>query len=112
LRDIEALEQTFAAIEATNGPIEILINNAANDDRHSLEEITPAYWDSRMAVNLRHMLFAAKAVAAGMKQRGGGAVINFGSISWHLGLPDLVLYETAKAGIDGALIVPEIFQCA
>ena len=54
-----------------------------------------------MAVNLRHMLFAAKAVAPGMKARGGGAIINFGSISWHLGLAGLLLYETAKAGIEG-----------
>ena len=73
----------------------------ANDDRHTLEDITPAYWDERMAVNLRHMLFAAKAVAPGMKARGGGAIINFSSIAWHLGLEGLLLYETAKAGIEG-----------
>jgi short-subunit dehydrogenase len=79
----------------------VLVNNAGNDDRHALKDITPAYWDERMAVNLRHMLFAAKAVAPGMKQRGGGAIINFGSISWHLGLKGLLLYETAKAGIEG-----------
>lgn len=97
LRDIDAIMKFFAKV----GPIDILVNNAANDDRHRFEDITPAYWDDRMAVNLRHMLFCAKAVASGMKARGGGAIINFGSISWHLGLPDLVLYETAKAGIEG-----------
>lgn len=97
LTDLEQLMAAFAAI----GPVDVLVNNAANDDRHSLAEITPAYWDQRIAVNLRHMLFAAQAVAPGMKARGGGAIINFGSISWHLGLPDLVLYETAKAGIEG-----------
>ncbi|MBA2589751.1 MAG: SDR family oxidoreductase [Alphaproteobacteria bacterium] len=97
LTDIPALEKFFGAL----GGIDVLVNNAGNDDRHALKDITPAYWDERMAVNLRHMLFAAKAAAAGMKQRGGGAIINFGSISWHLGLPDLVLYETAKAGIEG-----------
>ena len=80
------------------GGIDVLVNNAGNDDRHTLEDITPAYWDERMAVNLRHMLFAAKAVAPGMKAQGGGAIINFGSIAWHLGLPGLLLYETAKAG--------------
>jgi len=79
----------------------VLVNNAGNDDRHSLADVTPAYWDNRMNVNLRHMLFCAQAAAPGMKARGGGAIINFGSISWHLGLEDLVLYETAKAGIEG-----------
>jgi NAD(P)-dependent dehydrogenase (short-subunit alcohol dehydrogenase family) len=97
LTDISALEAFFRAL----GGIDILVNNAGNDDRHSLKDITPAYWDERMAVNLRHMLFAAKAAAPGMKERGGGAIINFGSISWHLGLPGLLLYETAKAGIEG-----------
>ena len=97
LRDLGALEAFFAKV----GPIDILINNAGNDDRHALADITPAYWDERIAVNLRHMLFAAKWAAPGMKARGGGAIINFGSVSWHLGLPDLALYETAKAGIEG-----------
>ena len=97
LTDLDAVAKTFADI----GPIDVLVNNAGNDDRHGLAEITPAYWDQRMAVNLRHMLFATQAVAPGMKARGGGAIINFGSISWHLGLPDLVLYETAKAAIEG-----------
>ncbi|HEY4077786.1 MAG TPA: SDR family oxidoreductase [Rhizomicrobium sp.] len=97
LTDLAALEAFFKAI----GPIDVLVNNAGNDDRHELKDITPAYWDDRMAVNLRHMLFAAKAVSPGMTTRGGGAIINLGSISWHLGLPGLVLYETAKAGIEG-----------
>lgn len=97
LTDIGALEDFFRSL----GGIDILVNNAGNDDRHRLEDVTPAYWDERMAVNLRHMLFAARAAAPGMKERGGGAIINFGSISWHLGLPGLVLYETAKAGIEG-----------
>jgi len=79
----------------------VLVNNAGNDDRHALDDITPEYWDDRMAVNLRHMLFAARAVAPGMKAKGGGTIINFGSISWHLGLKGLTLYEIAKAGIEG-----------
>lgn len=97
LMDLDAVAKTFADI----GPIDVLVNNAGNDDRHKLADVTPAYWDERMNVNLRHMLFCTQAVAPGMKARGGGAVINFGSISWHLGLEDLVLYETAKAGIEG-----------
>jgi NAD(P)-dependent dehydrogenase (short-subunit alcohol dehydrogenase family) len=97
LTDLAAVEAFFQAL----GPVDVLVNNAGNDDRHTLGDITPAYWDDRMAVNLRHMLFSAKAVAPGMKSRGGGAIINFGSISWHLGLPGLLLYETAKAGIEG-----------
>ncbi|HVV28492.1 MAG TPA: SDR family oxidoreductase [Rhizomicrobium sp.] len=97
LTDLAALEAFFA----DTGPIDVLVNNAGNDDRHALADITPAYWDDRMAVNLRHMLFSAKAAVPGMKARGGGAIINLGSISWHLGLPGLLLYETAKAGIEG-----------
>jgi len=97
LTDLEAVKAFFAE----TGPIDVLVNNAGNDDRHSLADVTPAYWDNRMNVNLRHMLFCAQAAAPGMKARGGGAIVNFGSISWHLGLEDLVLYETAKAGIEG-----------
>jgi NAD(P)-dependent dehydrogenase (short-subunit alcohol dehydrogenase family) len=97
LMDLESLKAVLAQI----GDVDVLVNNAGNDDRHKLADITPAYWDNRMGVNLRHMLFAAQAVAPGMAKRGGGAIINFGSISWHLGLEDLVLYETTKAGIEG-----------
>ncbi len=97
LKDLDAVTAFFRE----HGAIDVLVNNAGNDDRHKLADITPAYWDERIAVNLRHMLFCAKEAAPGMKSRGGGAIINFGSISWHLGLPDLVIYETAKAGIEG-----------
>jgi NAD(P)-dependent dehydrogenase (short-subunit alcohol dehydrogenase family) len=97
LTDLAAMDAFFSTL----GGIDVLVNNAANDDRHKLEDVTPAYWDDRMAVNLRHMLFAAKAVVPGMKARGGGAIINFSSIAWHLGLEGLLLYETAKAGIEG-----------
>ena len=83
------------------GPIDVLINNAANDDRHTVEEATPAYWDERIAVNLRHYFFCAQAVIADMKAAGGGAIINLGSVSWHLALPNLAIYQTAKAGIEG-----------
>ncbi|GBH28863.1 D-xylose 1-dehydrogenase [Sphingobium xenophagum] len=101
LRDIEAIRQTIAEVEREQGAIDILVNNAANDDRHSIDDITPEYWDDRIAVNLRHQFFAAQAVVPGMRRSGGGAIINLGSISWHLALADLVLYQTAKAGIEG-----------
>lgn len=101
LRSIAALNDAVAEIEAAQGGIQILINNAANDDRHAVAEVTPDYWDERMATNLRHLFFAAKAVAPSMRADGGGAIVNLGSISWHLALPDIALYQTAKAGIEG-----------
>ncbi|THD82089.1 MAG: SDR family oxidoreductase [Phenylobacterium sp.] len=101
LRDVKALEAAFAGIERDLGGVDVLVNNAGNDDRHGLDDVTAAYWDDRIAVNLRHMLLAARAVAPSMRKQTSGAIINFGSISWHLGLPDLVVYETAKAGIEG-----------
>jgi len=101
LRDLDALTGAIAKIEEQIGSIEVLVNNAANDDRHEIADITPAYWDERMAVNLRHLFFAAQAVVPAMKRAGGGVILNLGSISWHLALPDLLLYQTAKAGIEG-----------
>jgi len=101
LTNLEQLKSTLAAVEAQAGPVNVLVNNAANDDRHTLETVTPAYWDERINVNLRHYFFAAQAVVPGMRRAGGGAIINLGSVSWHLALPELVLYETAKAGIEG-----------
>ncbi|MCX2522940.1 SDR family NAD(P)-dependent oxidoreductase [Larsenimonas rhizosphaerae] len=97
LTDLHALVETFRHI----GAVDVLINNAANDDRHTLGDITPDYWDERVAVNLRHVMFSMQAVAPGMKTRGGGAIVNLGSISWHLGQEHLAIYETAKAGIEG-----------
>lgn len=101
LTDIDQLRAAIGDIEAAAGGTDVLVNNAANDDRHRLEDVTPAYWDDRMAVNLRHQFFCAQAVATGMRARGRGAIVNLGSISWHLGLPDLALYQTAKAAIEG-----------
>jgi NAD(P)-dependent dehydrogenase (short-subunit alcohol dehydrogenase family) len=101
LTDLNALSSVIAQIEKDHGAIAVLINNAANDHRHQVQEVTPEYWDKSLAVNLRHQFFCAKAVAPGMKQAGGGVILNFGSISWHLALPDLSLYMTAKAAIEG-----------
>ena len=74
--DIEALRGAFAEITAKAGPVSVLVNNAANDDRHSFEAVTPAYWEQRIAVNLRHFFFGAQFVTAGMKAAGGGSIIN------------------------------------
>ena len=101
LTDVISLKAVIDTVEADFGGIDILINNAANDDRHALAEVTPDYWDDRMAVNLRHLFFAAQAAAPLMRRAGGGVIVNLGSISWHLALPDIVLYQTAKAGIEG-----------
>lgn len=101
LRDIDAVQAMIAAVDQQLGGIDILVNNAANDDRHTIAEVTPAYWDERMAVNLRHLFFASQAAVPAMQRAGGGVILNFGSISWHLALPELTLYQTAKAAIEG-----------
>jgi NAD(P)-dependent dehydrogenase (short-subunit alcohol dehydrogenase family) len=101
LTDIPATQATIRMAAEERGPFEVLVNNAANDDRHSIEEVTEAYWDNRLNVNLKHHFFCAQAVIPAMKENGRGAIINLGSISWHLALPDLVLYQTAKAAIEG-----------
>ena len=100
LTDTALLENTLAEV-LKDGPVHILLNNAARDDRHTLDEVTSEFFDKNVAVNLKHLMMCARLIAPGMKAAGGGAIVNFGSISWHLGLPDLVLYETAKAGIEG-----------
>lgn len=101
LTNVDALRATFAQIEKEAGPVSVLVNNAANDDRHKIEDVTPAYWEQRLAVNLRHQFFATQCVVPGMRKSGGGSIINLGSVSWHSAIPDLSVYETAKAGIEG-----------
>jgi NAD(P)-dependent dehydrogenase (short-subunit alcohol dehydrogenase family) len=101
VRDIAALRLTLKAVEDDCGAITILVNNAARDDRHAWEEVTPEYWDDRQAVNVRHHFFAAQCVAPGMIKEGGGSIINMGSISWMRGTPGMIAYTTAKAAIGG-----------
>lgn len=101
LTDLDAVGTVLPALIGELGGLDVLLNNAANDDRHRVADVTPAFWEERMNVNLRHQFFAAQAAAAAMRAAGGGVILNFGSISWHLGLPDLVLYQTAKAAIEG-----------
>src|SRR5205823_6184974 len=99
--DLVQVAATMATLEQVLGGVDILLNNAANDDRHTIDDVTPAVWEQRLNVNLRHQFFAAKAVIPAMKRAGSGAIVNFGSISWHLALPDLVLYQPSKAAIEG-----------
>ncbi|WP_322028773.1 SDR family oxidoreductase [Paraburkholderia sp. J76] len=101
LCNVEAIESVFASIVEVAGPIDVLVNNAGNDDRHDIGELTANYWDQRIAVNLRHQFFCAQAAARGMRQAGRGVVLNVGSVSWHVALPNLPIYLTAKAGIEG-----------
>ena len=101
ITDCDAYSEALEKMVEVLGGCDVLINNAANDDRHSIADVTSDYWDERMALNLKHKFFAAKAVVPSMRKAGGGSIINMGSISWHLGLPDLTLYQTAKAGIEG-----------
>ncbi len=101
LRDVHAIESTFAQITDKFGPVEVLVNNAANDDRHALDKVTAEYWDERIATNLRHVFFCTQAVMPAMKAAGRGIILNMGSVSWHLALADLTVYQTAKAGIEG-----------
>jgi len=101
LNDIGALRQAIQRVYQELGPIGILVNNAANDERHEVDKVTPDYWDSAMDVNLRHQFFAAQAVRPHMQELGRGTIINFSSIAWVFGGAAFVAYATAKAGVVG-----------
>ena len=101
LTDIPALKRAVAAIRARLGPIEVLVNNAANDDRHATEEVTEALWDERVAVNLKHQFFCAQAVLPDMKSAGRGSIVNLGSISWMTGVGGMAGYTACKSGVLG-----------
>ena len=101
LKDTPASAAAIQSLVEADGAFDILVNNAANDDRHKIDEVTEDYWDDRLAVNLKHQFFCTQAVVPGMRSKGGGAIVNLGSISWHLALPELVLYQTCKAAIEG-----------
>ena len=101
LRDIEQLKNSIKKISSKYGPIQILVNNAARDDRHSLQSVTSEYFDERIATNLKHQLFASQAVVSDMEKNGGGAIINMGSTSWMIGQGGMPCYTTAKSAIQG-----------
>ncbi len=101
LEDINELKKSIIKVENELGPIRVLINNAANDQRHEPEDVTPEYWEKRLRLNLNHHFFAAQAVKSKMSQAGGGAIINMGSISWHMGMEFMPGYTSSKAAIEG-----------
>ncbi len=101
LTDTPALQRAIAAARAHLGGIQVLVNNAANDTRHSFEDLTPETFDACMAVNLKHQLFAAQAAAPAMAEAGGGAIICLGSIAWLNNTTGMIGYTMAKAGVHG-----------
>lgn len=101
VRDVAALQQAIASAQAVLGDFSVLVNNVARDDRHTLESVTPEYWDERMAVNQRPAFFAIQAIAPGMRRLGGGAVINLGSTGWQTKGSGYPCYAVAKSSVNG-----------
>ncbi len=101
VRDVAALQDAIAVTGEQLGPVTVLVNNAANDERQSVETLSVPAWDDFLQVNLRHHFFATQAVVPMMRKAGLGSVVNLGSISAHIDVMDLPVYITAKAGIEG-----------
>jgi NAD(P)-dependent dehydrogenase (short-subunit alcohol dehydrogenase family) len=101
LVDIAALRQAIGEVRTKLGPIATLINNAANDKRHAVADVSVEFWDQTQNVNLRHHFFAAQAVHPHMKELGFGSIVNLSSIAWRIGAAEMAAYATAKAGLLG-----------
>ena len=101
ITDIPALEAAIAHASNSNGTVQVLVNNAANDQRHKVGEVSEEFWDWSQAINLKAYFFACQAAATGMKSAGGGSIINFSSISYMMGNSGYPSYTTANAGING-----------
>jgi len=101
IRDVGLLRQAVVEAAASLGDITVLLNNAAHDERHAVERVTPEYWDDRIAVNMRPVFFAAQAVIPMMQRAGGGSIVNFGSVSWKLRQGGMPAYTMAKASMQG-----------
>ncbi|MXN66435.1 SDR family oxidoreductase [Stappia sp. GBMRC 2046] len=101
LTDISATEAAVSRLRKDIGPITVLVNNAAHDERHTLEEVTPEYWDERVNINLKHQFFVSKAVVPDMKAEGHGSIINMGSISWMIGQGGMAGYTASKSAVVG-----------
>lgn len=101
IRDIAALQSTIRELAQELGDFDVLVNNAANDQRHQLEDVTVDFYDNGIAVNQRPLFFTCQAVAPGMQKKGGGSIINLSSISWHLSNGGYPVYTTAKSAVIG-----------
>jgi len=101
ITDIAALEATMAELAALLGDFDVVVNNAANDSRHRIGEVSVDYFDERIAINQRPLFFTAQAALPGMKRRGGGSIINFSSMSWHAKNPDYPVYAATKSAAIG-----------
>jgi NAD(P)-dependent dehydrogenase (short-subunit alcohol dehydrogenase family) len=101
IRDIPALRNAMQALSVELGDFDVLVNNAGNDERHRIDEVTPEYWDDRIAVNLRPMFFACQSVFPGMQKKGAGSIVNLGSIGWHIASGGYPVYSSTKAAVSG-----------
>ena len=101
LLNIKFLQNTISKIISDNGVIDILVNNAANDERHSIDEVTEEFWNERMNINLRHYFFTVQSVKKAMIENKGGSIINIGSVSWMIGQGGMAAYTAAKSGVVG-----------
>lgn len=101
LSDEKAIKAAVAEAVLKNGPVTVLVNNAAWDDRHQIADVDAAYWDKNIAINLRHQFFTIQAVVEGMKKAGGGAIVNFTSTSYMLNIGDMPVYTASKGGVVG-----------
>ncbi|MCM2565863.1 MULTISPECIES: SDR family oxidoreductase [Janthinobacterium] len=101
ITDIASLQAVMAELADQLGDFDILVNNAANDQRHQAQDVTLEYWNERIAINQRPMFFTCQAVFEGMKRKGGGSIINVSSISWHMKSGGYPVYATTKAAVVG-----------
>ena len=101
LKDIDQLKNSISLVREKLGSISVLVNNAANDERHDIDSVTPEFWDDRMNINLRHYFFAAQSVYKDMKELGWGTIVNIGSFSWMIAQGGMPGYTTAKSAVMG-----------
>ena len=101
LLNIKELQNVISKIITEKGPIEILVNNAANDERHNIEDVTEEFWNDRMNINLRHYFFTVQSVREAMIKNKGGVIVNIGSASWMIGQGGMAAYTAAKSGVVG-----------
>ncbi|MFN7190831.1 MAG: SDR family NAD(P)-dependent oxidoreductase [Rhodospirillales bacterium] len=99
--DTAAYQSAIAAANTEVGPLRVLVNNAARDDRHKIDDVTPEYWEKCLAVNLKHQFFAIQAAAPAMREAGGGSIVNMGSVSWMRSRDIFIGYATSKSAING-----------